>query len=252
MALFLFLFVLLLHSSYALDNGLAIKPPMGWRSYNAYGAGPSGINQTKMMLNINAILDKSRNVNGKPTSLAQMGYIHVGVDQGWVNCTKTENKTIDYWHNDTAPNGWPIVHPDKFPNITKMINYVHSNGLKMGWYMNCCGCKESEPYPANEKNDVLFLRQHDIDGIKLDGCGSSHNISNWQRIINETSNKPILTENCHDQPNYANLSWCPMNFFRTSSDISNSYVHVISNNFHSIIPFTQQYPNGFISRQGCW
>ena len=27
---------LLLHSSAALDNGLALTPPMGWRSWNCY------------------------------------------------------------------------------------------------------------------------------------------------------------------------------------------------------------------------
>eukprot|EP01084_Bolivina_argentea_P308394 533266_1 len=241
---FVFVSILLSNVVYCIDNGLGIKPHMGWRSWNAYH---ENINQKAVMETLAAMLNRSRLVNGKPTSLLDIGYSSAGVDEGWVTCINNS-----YWHNASAPNGWPMVNPSKFPNITNMTSYAHKNKLKIGWYMNCCGCAEKNPYPANEHNDVAWLRMYDIDSIKLDGCGSSHNISNWQRLINESSNKPLLTENCHDQPDYANLSWCPMNFFRSSTDINKDYVHDISNNLHSVIPYTKQYPTGFISRPGCF
>ena len=90
-----------------------------------------------------------------------------------------------------------------------MINYAHSKNVLIGWYMNNCICNEHNTYLANEISDVSFLRQCDFDGIKLDGCSSSHNISNWRRLINETG-KASLTENCHNEPEYATISdgWC--------------------------------------------
>lgn len=85
----------------------------------------------------------------------------------------------------------------RFPDLAKMVAYAHQKGLAVGWYFNNCQCSEHEAYPANEANDVDFLRYYDFDGVKLDGCGTSKNISNWQHLINITSNKPLLTENCH-------------------------------------------------------
>ena len=58
----------------ALDNGLGLTPPLGWRSYNAFGGGPT---QADMESTMDAMVDKSRKVGGKPTSLLDLGYIHV-------------------------------------------------------------------------------------------------------------------------------------------------------------------------------
>ena len=117
--------------------------------------------------------------------------------------------------------------------------------------MNNCICNEQEAYPANMVNDVAFLREYDFDGVKFDGCSSSKNITYWQEMINATGSKPMLTENCHNGPNYATLDWCPMNFFRTSGDINNDYVRVIGTNLQSVIPYSE-YPGPSITRQGCF
>ena len=61
--------------------------------------------------------------------------------------------------------------------------------------------------------------------------------------------KPLLTENCHNEPNNATLDWCPFNFFRTSSDIDGYFPRAMGINLQSVIPF-QAYPTDFISRQG--
>ena len=87
----------------------------------------------------------------------------------------------------------------------------------------------------------------------MDGCGTSMNITNWQRLINMTG-KPLLTENCHNEPDYATTSdgWCPMNFFRISSDINPSFVDIIGVNLAATMAYNKQYPSGFITRPGCW
>jgi hypothetical protein len=57
-----------------LDNGLALSPPMGWRSWNQFGL---DINQTLVEQQYRAIVDKSRGV-----SLLELGYSHAGIDDG--------------------------------------------------------------------------------------------------------------------------------------------------------------------------
>ena len=226
----------------SVDNGLGITPPLGWRSWNAYGG---HISQDLIMKCIDAVTDKSRLVDGVPTSLLDLGYNSVGVDDFWQKCDSTGH----YFHNDTAPNGWAVINNSTFPNVTALVEYAHTKNVLIGWYFNNCHCSENNTYPANEENDVRFLRYHGFDAVKVDTCGSSHNISNWQYLINITSNKPILTENCYNEPNAPNETWCPFNFFRSSYDINTNYPHTIGYNLNSTIAY-QQYPTGFLSRPG--
>ena len=72
-------FAVLLCSVASLDNGLALKPPMGWRSWNCFHGDVSASSVEKI---IDAVTSRARKVAGKPTSLADLGYSHVGVDDG--------------------------------------------------------------------------------------------------------------------------------------------------------------------------
>jgi hypothetical protein len=85
-------------SSRALDNGLGLRPPLGWRSYNAFGGTPT---QAIMESTMDAMVDRSRNVSGVPTSLLDLGYKHVGLDGGWNYCFP-ENHTF-HWASDGRP-----------------------------------------------------------------------------------------------------------------------------------------------------
>ena len=42
-----------------------------------------------------AVLDKSRSVNGTPTSLASLGYDYVSMDDGWQGCNCSTRQAID-------------------------------------------------------------------------------------------------------------------------------------------------------------
>jgi hypothetical protein len=71
-----FIALLLLPAASAIDNGLGLTPPLGWRSYNAVGGDPTQVEMEAMM---DAMVDRSRkSVGGKPTSLLDLGYSHVG------------------------------------------------------------------------------------------------------------------------------------------------------------------------------
>eukprot|EP01084_Bolivina_argentea_P007720 14494_1 len=254
---FICLFQSVIHVS-SLNNGLARKPPLGWRSWSCYWF---EIDQPLITACIDALLDKSRKVNGVAKSLAEIGYNNVGIDDGWQLCDSSGK----YFHNATAPNGWAMVNKDLFPDLSSMIKYAHNNKLGVNWYFNNCHCSEHELYPANEENDVRWLRLYDLDGVKLDGCGSSMNTSNWQRLIgNETGTKPILTEDGGNNkpPNNTNEVSCPMNMYNfiEGSGIKQKrygYVPDVSfpgliNTLQGILPFVQGYPTGFVSYPGCW
>lgn len=166
-SLLCFICMIQFQSCIAVDNGLGITPPMGWRSWNCYGG---SITQTLIEKCVDAVLDKSRKVDGVAKSLSEIGYNRLGVDDNWQLCNSTDsngNANGHYFHNDTAPNGWPIVNLERFPNLANMVNYAHSQNVLIGWYMNNCICREFNTYPANEVNDVSFLRKYDFDGIKF-------------------------------------------------------------------------------------
>ena len=61
--------LLLLTAGAGLDDGLALTPPLGWRSYNAFGG---NVNQPLMEAMMDAMVDRSRLVDGTPTSLADL------------------------------------------------------------------------------------------------------------------------------------------------------------------------------------
>ncbi|MEQ4482641.1 glycoside hydrolase family 27 protein [Cohnella silvisoli] len=97
----------------AANNGLALKPLMGWSSYSlqVYHNNSSWINAT----NIKAQSDAMH------TTLQSHGYNYINVDAGW-------NGGIDGY-------GRPVPSTTLYPlGIVDLINYVHANGQKFGLY----------------------------------------------------------------------------------------------------------------------
>lgn len=62
-----------------LHNSLALTPPMGWRSWNCFHA---DVTQDKMQGIMDKMTDRTRMVDGKPTSLVDLGFDNVGLDDG--------------------------------------------------------------------------------------------------------------------------------------------------------------------------
>ena len=68
----LLLCALLPHPGLSIDNGLGLSPPMGWSANNAwhwiYG-------QDVMEASYEVLASRARSVDGKPTSMADVGYV---------------------------------------------------------------------------------------------------------------------------------------------------------------------------------
>ena len=99
----------------AADNGLALKPYMGWSSYSmqVYD-GPSGnwTSAQKLKQQSDAMHEK----------LQSHGYEYINIDAGW-------NGDMDAY---ARPVPSTTLYPDGLKNLT---DYIHANGQKVGVYM---------------------------------------------------------------------------------------------------------------------
>ena len=166
------------------------------------------------------------------------------------------NGTVHY------ANGTPTVEPHRFPDMRALVAYGRSKGVRMGGYLNGCGCNEKIAQRINYEGDVRWIVETGFKAVKIDSCGAQKNMTLYGSLFN-ASKVPIEIENCHqgqDPPDGGNPGqmgpgWCPYNFFRTSGDIVNLWDRVMSNLF-SVVPFLGP-PKGLppwnpISRPGCW
>jgi alpha-galactosidase len=145
-----------IHDHSCADNGLSTTPPMGWRSWNLFAGTNTDATMRAMM---HAFTDKSRSVNGVPTSLSEVGYISVGMDDGYqlCNCSGSHGQEDTFphslynvscsggnsgqeanacadgrctWHNQS--DGTPMIDTLKFPDLKGLVAYGHSLALQVG------------------------------------------------------------------------------------------------------------------------
>mmetsp|Transcript_11084 Transcript_11084/g.18109 ORF Transcript_11084/g.18109 Transcript_11084/m.18109 type:complete len:416 (-) Transcript_11084:142-1389(-) len=223
----------------AIDNGKGLTPPMGWRSWNLFG---ENVNQDLIQKQMDGMTSRARTVNGVPTSLLDLGYTDVGLDDAWQLCGEYGPDKNTY-HDEV---GKPVVDTSVFPNFNAMTDYAHSLGLTAGWYANNCICEDHCDSDACYQEDVNALVAYGFDSVKLDGCGAQLDLQKWSDMINQTGHS-ILIENCHWGGTVPNATWCPWNYYRTSGDIRASYESVIAN-LMTTVPFAKQ----SLSTPGCW
>src|ERR1051325_5111489 len=94
---------------YALDNGLAKTPPMGWNSWNKFGC------------NVSEKLVKEMADAMVTSGMRDAGYVYLVID--------------DCWQIDRDAQGNIQPDPKRFPSGMKALaDYIHSKGLKFGLY----------------------------------------------------------------------------------------------------------------------
>ncbi|RKP48899.1 hypothetical protein D7Z26_21305 [Cohnella endophytica] len=99
----------------AANNGLALKPYMGWSSYSMQvydGPGGNWISEAKIKQMSDAMHEK----------LQAHGYEYINIDAGW-------NGSMDDY-------GRPIPSTTNYPNgFENLVDYIHANGQKVGIYL---------------------------------------------------------------------------------------------------------------------
>jgi len=245
-----------------IDNGIGLTPPRGWRSWNAFDCMQEKtiITQEHMRVQMVAALDKSRLVDGRPTSLAELGFDWISMDDGWQRCNCSVRQDIDpslpqcdgnlcfgghcSWHDKS---GMPVVRKDRFPDMKALVDFGHSLGLKVGTYLNTCICNEHGP--THYDQDVKWMVEDmGFDGVKIDNCGNSQNVSHWAELFNKTG-KAIRIENCHNSWPDFQTGACPMNFFRSGGDISPDVRSILGEAYGTIDAADLREPR---SHPGCW
>lgn len=148
--------------AYALDNGLARTPPMGFSTWSVFR---SAVNESLVRELADAM---------KSSGLAAAGYNYLLVDDGWEGSLKN--------CQSCAPNrdqsGRLVVDPQKFPSgMNETAAYVHSRGLKFGlWFGHsmCATSNDTALVPQSVDRyaelDAAFFAWAGVDHIKHDNC----------------------------------------------------------------------------------
>lgn len=132
-----------------LDNGVGVKPALGWNNYNA---GLSASAESALAA-ANAFVQ---------LGLQDLGYTYINLDDGWSTMARDADGNL-------------VPDPNKFPNGMKNVSdQIHALGLKFGLYgdsgtATCAGFPGSQGYEAQ---DATLLASWDVDYWKYDNCNT--------------------------------------------------------------------------------
>jgi alpha-galactosidase len=194
----------------ALDNGLAITPPMGFNDWNSFGC------------NVNEKLIKDTADLFVSSGLQAAGYTYVNIDDCWLT------------HSRDAQ-GRLVPDPVKFPDgIKGTADYVHSKGLKLGIYEDA-GTATCAGYPGSlghETTDAQSFADWGVDYLKYDNCNNKSDGTRADYVNRYTAmghalqatGRPIVYSLCEwgDQQPW---EWASDvgNLWRTTGDISDNW-----------------------------
>ena len=212
----------------ALDNGLALTPPMGFNDWNAYHC------------NVSASLIEQTALAMHTDGMQAAGYRYVNIDDCWLASTR-------------AADGQLQANPATFPQGIKAVaDYVHSLGLKLGIYEDagtatCAGFPGSYGHYAQ---DAKTFASWGADYLKLDWCnvpfgdfpGETHQqvaqtLYTQMRDALAATGRPIVFSMCNGWDSSVQpQTWAQpvANLWRTTSDISDSFGSMLSNFSQSV------------------
>jgi hypothetical protein len=142
-------------------------PPMGWSSWNSFS---NTINSDITMAQAKAMVS---------TGMVSAGYQYINIDEGWwLGQRDTDGNIV------VDPKAWPAITAGEKPgDMTNIVRYIHSLGLKAGIYTDAGtdGCGTVGPdlgpgYPnegseGHYEQDFLQFARWGFDYVKVDWCG---------------------------------------------------------------------------------
>ena len=135
------------------DMDLALTPPMGWNSWNAF---ETDIDEKKIRAIAEAMVS---------SGMRDAGYTYLVLDDGWMAKEREENGRL-------------MADPKKFPSGMKAIgDYIHSKGLKFGLYEDRgkLTCQQLPGSFGHERIDMETFAEWGVDYIKMDSCFAESN-----------------------------------------------------------------------------
>ena len=170
-------FLLMACPSFALDNGLAKTPPMGWNSWNKFGC---NVSEDLIRQAADALVS---------TGMKDAGYQYIVID--------------DCWQVSRDNEGNIVPDAQRFPSgVKKLADYVHSKGLKFGIYSDA-GTGTCQNRPGSRGYEFQDARQYaawGVDYLKYDWCNhSTQNSQASYAIMRDAlvkSGRPIVFSLC--------------------------------------------------------
>jgi len=142
----------------ALDNGLAITPPMGWMAWERFRCNIDCEDDPDNCISEKLFMQMADRI--AEDGFKKAGYEYVCIDDCWTS----HNRTLE---GDLQPD------PKRFPSgIKKLADYIHSKGLKFGLYADY-GSHTCERYPGSIdyiQQDMQRFADWGVDYLKMDGC----------------------------------------------------------------------------------
>ncbi|MHC4118951.1 MAG: NPCBM/NEW2 domain-containing protein [Planctomycetota bacterium] len=135
------------------EDELALTPPMGWNSWNAFEA---DIDEQKIRQIADAMVD---------SGMRDAGYTYLVLDDGWMASRRDGQGNL-------------VADPNKFPSGMKAIgDYIHSKGLKFGIYEDRghSTCQQLPGSFEHEQADMSTFASWGVDYIKMDSCFAESN-----------------------------------------------------------------------------
>ena len=195
------------------SNGdhLALTPPMGWNSWNAFH---TDITEQKIKDAAAALVS---------SGMKAAGYEYINIDDAWMDTVRDAQGRLQ-------------ADPKRFPHgIKALADYVHSLGLKIGIYESA-GTKTCAGFPGSlyhEKTDAESFAKWGIDYLKLDNCNNEgvdyiQRYEGMEKALLATG-RPIVYSICEwgvKNP----YQWAPAisNLWRTTGDISDNWNSMIN------------------------
>ena len=125
-------------------DAICLTPQMGWNSWNCWGL---SVSEEKVKSSTDAMVS---------SGLINHGWTYMNIDDGWELVHKGDSITCN----------------EKFPDMKRLADYVHSKGLKLGIYSSpgpktCGGYEGTFNY---EQADARNYAAWGIDYLKYDWC----------------------------------------------------------------------------------
>jgi len=200
----------------AQQDGLAMRPPMGWNSWNHFHR---QVDDATIRAQAEAMVS---------SGMRDAGYTYINIDDTWEGKRDAEGN---------------IQTNSKFPDMKALADFVHSKGLKLGIYSSPGPqtCAKFEGSYGHELQDARTYAAWGIDYLKYDLCGlreqmraaptpeAAHKIMVdayiKMRDALRSTGRPIVYSLCQ-YGNDAVWEWGTSvggNLWRTTGDISDHY-----------------------------
>ena len=145
--------------TFVVGDKIALTPPMGWNSWNAFAG---GVSAAKMKTAVDKMCE---------LGLDEHGYSYVNIDDFWQK--NPQNGKSDPTLAGPERNADGTIAPNaRFPDMKELADYIHSKGFKAGLYSSpgpytCGGCTGSW---RHERQDANSYAEWGFDYLKYDWC----------------------------------------------------------------------------------